>query len=237
MRKGKKYPCSICYGPVANNHKAVYCNFCAHWCHIKCNGISSDRYEALIIEPETTEFICLKCDVLDNFIELPFANLDEHETYINMESEVNQNILENINISLGKKDKDIIKRITDIIIESNDDTEVSKHKCKFYNVEKFNKEKFKNDKYLSVFHLNIASLAFHIDELKVVLKLLNFEFDIIAISETKITKDKFPSVEISIPGYQIEYTETEASKGGTLLYIFLSPHIIKINKRNRHQAV
>ena len=48
---------------------------------------------------------------------------------------------------------------------------------------------------------------------------LKVEFDIIAISETKLQKGVQPVHNIELPNYEIESTPTEASKGGTLLYI------------------
>ena len=42
---------------------------------------------------------------------------------------------------------------------------------------------------------------------------------IIAISETQIRKNKKTLSKIDIPGYNCEFTPTEAEKGGTLLYI------------------
>ena len=42
---------------------------------------------------------------------------------------------------------------------------------------------------------------------------------IIAISETRIRKNKEPLSIIDIHGYNYEFTPTEAEKGGTLLYI------------------
>ena len=48
---------------------------------------------------------------------------------------------------------------------------------------------------------------------------IQHNFDIIAISETKLKKGIEPHVNINIPNYQIEHTPSEANKGGTLLYI------------------
>ena len=42
---------------------------------------------------------------------------------------------------------------------------------------------------------------------------------IIAISETRIRKNKKPLSKIDIPGYNCEFTPTETEKCGTLLYI------------------
>ena len=48
--------------------------------------------------------------------------------------------------------------------------------------------------------------------------MLKHNFDVLAISETKLYKGIQPTKDISIPSYQYEQTPTEANKGGTLLY-------------------
>ena len=45
------------------------------------------------------------------------------------------------------------------------------------------------------------------------------ESKIIAISESRIRKNKEPLSVIDIPGYGYEFTATEKEKGGTLIYI------------------
>ena len=58
------------------------------------------------------------------------------------------------------------------------------------------------------------------EELKIMLKMLSTKFDILAITETKIAKNIEPLIDIAIDGYHPPTrTDTEASKGGTLLYI------------------
>ena len=81
------------------------------------------------------------------------------------------------------------------------------------------KDKFDSQKYFSLFHLNIESLQAHKNDLDILLHELNFDFDIIAISETRLIKDIAPTHDIELKEYNIEHTPTEASKGGTLLYI------------------
>ena len=68
-------------------------------------------------------------------------------------------------------------------------------------------------------HLNIASLQYHIDELKNLLALLDEPFDIIAITETRLHNQEIPKVDISIPGYDFYHTETCTPKGGAGTYI------------------
>ena len=66
--------------------------------------------------------------------------------------------------------------------------------------------------------MNIHSIQLHIEELRVVLDAINYQFDIIAISESKLKGT--PQIDITIPKFHTPYcTYTEAEKGGTILYI------------------
>ena len=76
-----------------------------------------------------------------------------------------------------------------------------------------------NAKNKSIFHMNIASLSKHKEELEAALSLLDFQFDIIGITETKILKDITPIISPSLNGYAPESTPTESTKGGALIYI------------------
>ena len=68
-------------------------------------------------------------------------------------------------------------------------------------------------------HLNIASLQFHVEELKSLLVLIDNPFDIIAITETRLHSQEIPKVDITIPGYDFYHTETYTQKGGAGIYI------------------
>ena len=72
---------------------------------------------------------------------------------------------------------------------------------------------------MALLRLNISSLSSHINELKLLLSSFNENFDIICITESRITKSNLPTSNIHIPGYNIEQTPTESSAGGTLIYI------------------
>ena len=72
----------------------------------------------------------------------------------------------------------------------------------------------------SILHLNIHSIRLHIEDLRILTSLLNFNFDIIAIFESKIQCGILPAVDISIEGYKTPLsTETDAFKGGVHMYI------------------
>ena len=69
-------------------------------------------------------------------------------------------------------------------------------------------------------HLNISSLAKHFDELHALLGLLNLNFSVIGIFETRFLKNSPPIFDFDIGGYSAVLTPTESSAGGVLLYIF-----------------
>jgi len=42
-----KNPCGFCHRAVASNHRAVLCEACYNWYHIKCAGIFPNYYTEL----------------------------------------------------------------------------------------------------------------------------------------------------------------------------------------------
>ena len=71
---------------------------------------------------------------------------------------------------------------------------------------------------LSLFHINACSLSKNFDYLEYLLKTTNTNFNIIAISETRILKNT-KIVKNNIPNFSDKFTLTESTAGGTLLYI------------------
>lgn len=67
----------------------------------------------------------------------------------------------------------------------------------------------------SVLHNNVRSLGKNLEKFQThLLEELDFYFDIIAITETKITKHCLPlSINLNIPGYSFEYVPTPLSSG------------------------
>ena len=90
--------------------------------------------------------------------------------------------------------------------------------CDYYDVHDLNKIQI-HEHDLSIIHLNISSLASHIPELKLFLSLFKVSFDVICISENRISKHNLPTININIPGYYNEHTPSRFKAGGTLIYI------------------
>ena len=115
-------------------------------------------------------------------------------------------------------------------VDTNDESEtISPVNFKYYSYDDFNKANFNSSKSFSILHFNIHSIQKHIDSLRTLLLMLesdSFQFDIIAISESKLTKNfPNPQVDITFESYHFpESIQTEASKGGVLLYVHKKHH-------------
>ena len=72
---------------------------------------------------------------------------------------------------------------------------------------------------LSLFHLNTCSFSKNMDDIEHLIQSTKNDFDIIAVSESRINKNKLPPIDISIPNYTYEFCTTEANADGTLIYI------------------
>ena len=72
---------------------------------------------------------------------------------------------------------------------------------------------------LSPFHINSCSLSKNFDDLVYLLKYTNKNFDIIAVSETRISKKTSLTSNINLNNYYFETTPTESTAGGTMLYV------------------
>ena len=72
---------------------------------------------------------------------------------------------------------------------------------------------------LSLFHINACSLNKDFDDLVYLLKRTNKNFDIITVSETRISKKTSLTYNINLNNYYFETTPTESTAGGTLLYV------------------
>ena len=73
---------------------------------------------------------------------------------------------------------------------------------------------------LSIFHNNVRSLKRNLENLQVqLLDELDFHFNIIGVTETKITNSTQLNFETKIPGYEFEYVPTPLASGGVGMYI------------------
>ena len=216
-----QFPCAVCNKAVGTGHRAIKCDICEKWIHIKCNKLEKNDYISFQNNPNKI-FYCIKCSA-DN---IPFMSLNDNHFNIAVTNGINCPIQTELRYEPSPADKQIYNKLNQEInafVSSedldNDDNVNSIINCKYYSIDEFTSAKFKQDKSFSILHLNIHSVELHIDELRITLELLNHKFDLICLSETKIHKDIEPKIDINITGYQSPVgTPTEASKGGVLIY-------------------
>ena len=177
--RNTKHPCNICKKSVHKNHRAIQCDICDYWVHMKCNKLSPSEYETLKLSNDP--WYCIHC--LQTI--LPFMHETNEQFHLTTTKGLNIE-LNNININITKEHSEFFKQISNLLNPNfTDEKEDPSNICEYYDIEKFCEAKFKSENYFSTFHLNIASLQYHIDDLKNLLFLLNYNFDIITITETK----------------------------------------------------
>ena len=90
----------------------------------------------------------------------------------------------------------------------------------YYDIDQFQTlKRHEKNKSLSLFHINACSLSKNFDDLEHLLKCTNKVFDIVAVSQTRITRNTSLTSNISFQNYSFEFTQTESNAEGTLLYI------------------
>ena len=182
--KNPKFPCRICTKNVHHKDKAVQCNLCELWIHIKCNNLNYLDYRYL--QNCDQSWYCTEC----------CNSLSSNKTFLacctNTDSNINQwKHLENDHASsLSLKPSSnlelLVSQFSNATPENRNDPEKISS-SKYYDIEEMhNIEITDNNKTLSLFHLNACSLNNYCTNLN---------------------------------NYSFEFTPTETSAGGTLLYI------------------
>ena len=165
-----KYPCNICSKSVHRNHRAIQCDICDQWSHISCNFIDNKTYQKLKESDE--EWYCIIC----NKTVYPFASSTDEDMKLTLQG---KNCINNtLSIDLSTENKTIINQLN-----KTDENSVN-----YFTPSELNKHIEKSKTTLSYFHMNISSLPYHIDGLKTLLASINIDFDIIAISESRLKR-------------------------------------------------
>ena len=206
-----KFPCAICKKTVAKNHKALQCDLCDQWIHIKCNLIDKKTCEKL--KHDTSFWFCINFS--DNIF--PYVQHDSPE----MHKQPQQ---------LRPKQQEIINDLNQAI---NDPDHLPS--SKYYTPEEFKQLSFFSTELL-VLHLNMSSLPFHIDDLHSFLANLSTKPSIFGITESRLKQDNPCLINISIPGYDLEHTDTESANGGSLLYISKNLNYIRLSDLALYKA-
>ena len=103
----------------------------------------------------------------------------------------------------------------DLLLEQNN----AKIHCRYFDLESFNKQFAKRNDNPSLIHLNIRSLPKHFDNFQDLLNSLKCRFKIIGLSETRLTSSSCIPHNLELEGYSLTSNRTEASAGGTSIYV------------------
>ena len=113
----------------------------------------------------------------------------------------------------------LVNQFNNAIPKNNNDPEKN-FSSKYYDIEEMgNIEIPHKNKSLSRFHINACSLNKNFDDLQHPLSCTKTMFDITAISEARIIRQVSSLDNLNLNNYSFEFTPTETSTGGTLLYI------------------
>ena len=207
--------CEICTKRIGKNHKFIQCSSCNGNVHIKCNKIDLKTYKAM---GKDELLICTKCQS-DN---IPFQNLTDLQFLAaSKDLKTDTEVLEEVSVtstSLRTFFQEINKSSPFEHLDSDeDDDNATLINCKYTDLCSFKHKPSKNK--FSLLHTNIGSLSKHKEELEVILNMLDFKFDVIGITETKLSKNSPPKFDINLTGYKCFHVDTEAAKGGSLIYV------------------
>ena len=91
---------------------------------------------------------------------------------------------------------------------------------KFYDIDETHNIKIpQKNKLPSLFHINACYFSKKFDDLQHLLSCTKNNFDIIAVSKTRIPKNVYLLNNLNLHNYSFEFTPTETCAGGTLPYI------------------
>ena len=153
----------------------------------------------------------------------PFGNLNNQKFlgFVNTNNDNNESKNSNSSPTL-KSPPDLallFNQFNNAIPENNSDPE-NVIQSKYYDIDELQQLKIPNkEKSLSFFHINSCSLNKNFEELQNLLLSTNTQFDVIAITETRIMKNTSVTQNIELSNYSFEHAPRESSSGGTLLYI------------------
>ena len=154
---------------------------------MKCNHLNYIVYKYL--QGCNEPWYCLSCTTML----FPFGNLNNQKFlgFVNNNND-NNNESKNSNSSLILKPPPdlalLFNQFNNAIPENNNDPE-NVIQSKYYDIDELQQLKIPNkEKSLSLFHINSCSLNKNFEELQNLLQSTNTQFDVIAITETRIKK-------------------------------------------------
>ena len=225
-----KFPCNLCAKPVAKTHRALCCDICDQWVHIKCNSVSPSDYERL----KTTEahWFCLKCigcifprsaNLFDDSMPSSSSENDDSSTSSPDISDDHSHVSSDSSKAKFLNSLFLPEASTNHSDDSDehddDEPQDPPLNCRYYDTSSLT-PLLKNVHSTShtFFHLNIGSLPLHSDDLQTLLHKLDHRFSVIGITETMIRSAVIPKA-LAIENYHYIHTPSSSIKGGSALFV------------------
>lgn len=172
-------PCAVCHYSVHNNHRAIFCDSCHLWTHLKCTPFSVNDYNALSNSSE--DWFCPSClssifpfNHFEDDIDFYFSIFDQNSL---LDPCFNLDLLKDkcFNPFLDDSDSRQLLLNSDIDPDSNifADNSSLLSNCVYLTSKEFNNIPTPSTDYFSLFHINIRSLRKNHDNLSEFLSNLN----------------------------------------------------------------
>ena len=149
-------------------------------------------------------------------MELPFFTA-KNNVLQKLPSDSHNNHPKPIPRKMNKKTKELLKKFREMsqILEQSENP----LSCNYYDISDFKKLKINKQQDLPILHLNISFILPLIDDLRTFLNLAHHKFDVICISESRISVKHTQTTNIDLPDLNMEQPPTESSAGGTLIHV------------------
>ena len=143
-----EFPCGICGKAVGNNHRAIECDICQKWIHIKCNKYDKNDYSFYQNNPNES-FYCLNCTADST----PFSTLNDNQFEIAVKKGVNFPSDTVIRPAPSAAEQQLFNKLNNAInthafelndesVDKDEDENECSINCNYYSVDEFEKEQF-----------------------------------------------------------------------------------------------
>ena len=189
--RAPKYPCTRCGKGVVARSKAISCDHCENWTHVKCcDVISVKDYDKLVQENGDFNYICNACAQH----QLPIGCLEESD---DEDDDSNPPVPDDRNPPVPDDSNPPVPENNPLDQEAPSITPLSR-------------------KGLNILHLNVRSLRRKKEQVSQLAH--STDASIIALSETWLDQSVTDN-EISIDGYNITRNDRASTGGGVCIYI------------------
>ena len=199
--------CSCCSKKILQK-VILSCQLCNTSYHKKCVNFSKREY--INCSKQKSRFVCNFC--LESF---PFFSLSDIDFKV-VNFGLNYDFTIDTTPFPSLSEQKFFESCNNINVPlDNEDHPVSIN-SRYYDIDEFSKLDFKENDF-GILHLNIASLNKHMNDLQNFLSFFDYKFDIIGLSEHKISFNS-PS-NYNLKGYNFCYNPTTSTHGGTGFFI------------------